>query len=89
MRKGKAFISDDACINCGKCIRVCPVKAILKDREIVELEVASNIKSLRKGLAKSKNKRSKNRMIKNRMRQMRVQEKVLRNTLKELKHLKL
>ncbi|WP_406657928.1 4Fe-4S dicluster-binding protein [Methanolobus sp. ZRKC2] len=88
MKKGKAQINNDICINCGKCIKVCPVKAILRDREIVELEVASNIKSFKKNLAKSKSKKSRNRMIKNRMRQMKVQDKVLRDTLKEMKHLK-
>lgn len=89
MKKGKAQLNSDICINCGKCIKVCPVKAILKDREIVEFEVASNIKSLKKSLAKSKSKKSRNRMIKNRMRQIRMQDRVLRKTLKELKHLKL
>lgn len=86
--EGKALINKDICINCGKCIKVCPVKAILKDREIAELEVASNIKSLKKSLSKAKSKRSKSRMIKNRMRQIRIQDKVLRDTLKELKRLK-
>lgn len=89
MSKGKARINNDICINCGKCIKVCPVKAILKDREIAELEVASNIRSLKESLSKAKSKRSKSRMIKNRMRQIRMQDRVLRATLKELKHLKL
>jgi Fe-S-cluster-containing hydrogenase component 2 len=89
MNKGKAMIDNDICINCGKCIKICPVKAILKNKEIVGLEVESNIKSLKKGLEKSKNKKSRKRMVKNRMRQLKMQDRIIRKTIKEMKHLKL
>lgn len=83
------MIDNDICINCGKCIKICPVKAILKNKEIVGLEVESNIKSLKKGLEKSKNKKSRKRMVKNRMRQLKMQDRIIRKTIKEMKHLKL
>jgi ferredoxin len=53
MSKGKAVI-DHICIYCGKCVKVCPVNAIMKDREKVKQDVETNIKSFQKKIKNTK-----------------------------------
>ncbi|WP_292466861.1 4Fe-4S binding protein [Methanolobus sp.] len=89
MVKGKALIVDEKCINCGKCIKICPVKAILKDREIVKFKVRSNLKAVKDSLSENKSKKAKNRLVKNQIRQLKIEQQILRETMKGLKHIKL
>lgn len=88
MLKGKALIIDEKCINCGKCIKICPVKAILKDREIVGFKIQSNLKEVKGSLSGYKNKKEKKRLIKSQIRQLRMQQKILRGIINELKRIK-
>ncbi|WP_342304445.1 4Fe-4S binding protein [Methanolobus sp. ZRKC5] len=89
MVKGKAIIIDEKCINCGKCIKICPVKAILKDREIVKFKIQSKLKAVNSSLSGYKSKKAKKRLIKSQMRQLKMQQKVLQETMKGLKRIKL
>jgi Fe-S-cluster-containing hydrogenase component 2 len=89
MVKGKALIEESKCINCGKCIKICPVKAILKDREIVKFKTRANIKNAKELLDNSKNKKAKKRLIKSQLRQLKREQEIIRGTMKELKRIKL
>jgi formate hydrogenlyase subunit 6/NADH:ubiquinone oxidoreductase subunit I len=89
MAKGKALIEDGKCINCGKCIKICPVKAILKDKDVVNFKIHENLKSAKKSLENSKNKRAKKRLIKSQLRQLKREQEIIRGTIKELKRIKL
>lgn len=89
MVKGKALIIDEKCINCGKCIKICPVKAILKDKDIVKHQIRSNIAGAKASLSKHKGKKAKKRLVKSEIRKIKMQQKILRGTMKGLKHLKL
>ena len=89
MAKGKALIEEGKCINCGKCIKICPVKAILKDRDIVKFKISENLRSAKNALENSKNKRAKKRIIKSQLRQLKREQEIIRGTMKELKRIKL
>lgn len=45
---GLAFIHEDECIRCGKCHDVCPRNAVRHDSERIPLEVAENLRWVRK-----------------------------------------
>lgn len=88
MSKGKAVIDDHICIYCGKCVKVCPVHAILKDREKVKLEVETNIISFQKKMKKHKDSAPQSRMLKGEIKRLEMQKKIIQGTLRKLKSLK-
>ncbi len=89
MVKGKAIIIDEKCINCGKCIKICPVKAILKDREIVKFKIQSKLKAVKGSLSEKKGGKAKKRLLKSQIRQLKMQQKITQGTMKGLKRIKL
>jgi Fe-S-cluster-containing hydrogenase component 2 len=89
MDKGKAIIEETKCINCGKCIKICPVKAILKDKDVVKFKTRANIKNVKDLIDSFKNKKAKKRLIKSQLRQLKREQEIIRGTMKELKRIKL
>lgn len=72
-----------------KCIKVCPVHAVLRNKDKVKLDVETNIKSLQKKMKKHKNSDTKNSMLKGEVKQLESQKKIIKSTIRKLRHLKL
>lgn len=89
MSRSKAIINDHLCIYCGKCVKICPVHAILKDKEKVELDVKRDLGSFKKEMKEYRNAAPKSRMIKSKLKQLKIKEQIIRNTMKEIRQLKL